>query len=263
MLDQKRLRLGLPVGGLGLPLHCYRTIGSTNDRAAELAAQGAPHGTLVVADEQTAGRGRAGRRWITPPGSALALSLVLRPQGPGRRAIGPLNALGALAVAEALADLGASPEVKWPNDVVLGGRKVCGVLVEGSWLEGVLQAVVLGIGLNVAPASVPAAAALDYPATCVQEAVRKGVDRVALLLRLLAAVAAWLPRMDTPGLIDAWQAKLAFVHQEVTLSGPEGAVRGELLGLAMDGRARLRLASGETLLIGGEGVSLRPVDMPE
>jgi len=263
MLDRKRLRRCLPVGGLGLPLHLYRTIGSTNDRAAELAAQGAPQGTLVVADEQTAGRGRAGRRWITPPGSALAFSLVLRPQASGPSAIGPLNALGALAVVDALAEVGVSAQVKWPNDVVLGGRKACGVLVEASWLDGSLQAVVLGIGLNVATASVPPLPALDYPATCVQAALKANVDRVDLLLGLLAAIAAWLPRLKSPELVDAWQARLAFMHQDVILIGPEGQVRGELLGLAPDGRARIRSTAGETLLMGGEGISLRPVDMPE
>ncbi len=263
MLDQKRLRRGLPVGGLGLPLHFYRTIGSTNDRAAELAAEGAPQGTLVVADEQTAGRGRAGHRWITPPGSALAFSLILRPQTSGPAAVGPLNGLGALAVVEALAGLEVSAQVKWPNDVVLGGRKACGVLVEGSWLEGTLQAVVLGIGLNVATASVPPAASLGYPATCVQAVARRDLDRVDLLLRTLSAVAAWLPRLESHELIDMWQSRLAFLHQEVVLTGPEGQVRGELLGLAADGRARIRSGAGETLLIGGEGVSMRPVDTPE
>jgi len=262
MLDRKRLRRGLPVEGLGLPVYVYRTIGSTNDRASELAAQGAPHGTLVVADEQTAGRGRAGRRWITPPGSALAFSLVLRLPAAGQATIAPLNALGAMAVVDALGEVGVAARVKWPNDVILGGRKACGILVEGAWVDDALESVVLGIGLNVAPASVPPAAVLDYPATCVQSAASAEVNRVDLLLRILAAIAAWLPRLESPHLTAAWEQRLAFLHEEVELVGKEGHVRGVLLGLAPDGRARLRSSSGETLLIGGETVSLRPVDMP-
>jgi BirA family biotin operon repressor/biotin-[acetyl-CoA-carboxylase] ligase len=260
VLDEKRLRDHLPIGGLGMPAFVYRSIGSTNDRAAELASQGAAHGALVAADEQTAGRGRAGRRWITPAGSALAFSLILRPGRGERPAIGTLNAVGALAVVDALAELGASAQIKWPNDVLLRGRKACGILVEGAWMGDDLQAVVLGIGLNVTPDSVPPAAELDYPATCVQAAVDRQIDRVDLLLRILAALSQWLPRLRSQDVIDAWQSRLAFIHQQVELVGGWAPMRGEFLGLDSDGRARLLLPSGETVVHTGEGVSLRPVD---
>jgi BirA family transcriptional regulator, biotin operon repressor / biotin---[acetyl-CoA-carboxylase] ligase len=123
---------------LGRPRLHLRATGSTNVRARELAAAGAPHGTLVTTDEQTAGRGRQGRTWTAAPGSALLLSLVLR----GSDALLPLRA--GLAVADLA---GAAARVKWPNDVLVDGRKVAGILVEGrpqeSWA-------VLGIGVNVA-----------------------------------------------------------------------------------------------------------------
>lgn len=123
---------------LGRPRLHLRTIGSTNARARELAEAGAPHGTAVTADEQTAGRGRQGRGWSTPPGSALAVSLVIREPDP----------LLSLRAGLAVSDL-AGPEarVKWPNDVLLGGRKVAGVLAEGRPLE---RWAVLGIGVNAA-----------------------------------------------------------------------------------------------------------------
>ena len=123
---------------LGRPRLHLRSIGSTNARARELALAGAPHGTAVTADEQTAGRGRQGRGWETPPGSALAVSLVIRDPDP----------LLSLRAGLAVADLaGACARVKWPNDVLVGGRKVAGVLVEGRLQEGWA---VLGIGVNAA-----------------------------------------------------------------------------------------------------------------
>jgi BirA family transcriptional regulator, biotin operon repressor / biotin---[acetyl-CoA-carboxylase] ligase len=126
------------VSRLGRPRLHLRSIGSTNARARELAHAGAPHGTAVTADEQTAGRGRQGRGWATPPGSALAVSLVIRDPDP----------LLSLRAGLAVADLaGAGARVKWPNDVLVDGRKVAGVLVEGHLQEGWA---VLGIGVNAA-----------------------------------------------------------------------------------------------------------------
>jgi BirA family transcriptional regulator, biotin operon repressor / biotin---[acetyl-CoA-carboxylase] ligase len=126
------------VSRLGRPRLHLRSIGSTNARARELAEAGAPHGTAVTAGEQTAGRGRQGRGWWTPPGSALALSLVLRDPDP------LLSLRGGLAVADLA---GPHAGVKWPNDVLLDGRKVAGVLVEGRPQAGWA---VLGIGVNAA-----------------------------------------------------------------------------------------------------------------
>ena len=123
---------------LGRPRLHLRTIGSTNARARELAEAGAPHGTAITADEQTAGRGRQGRGWSTPPGSALAVSLVIRDPDP----------LLSLRAGLAVADLaGAAARVKWPNDVLVDGRKVAGILAEGRPQEGWA---VLGIGVNAA-----------------------------------------------------------------------------------------------------------------
>ena len=126
---------------LGLPRLHYRLISSTNERAKELAQAGAPHGMLVTADEQTAGRGRQGRAWTVPPRSAVLMSLVLRDFDE----LLPLAA--SVAVAEACEAAGVNCAIKWPNDVWIDGRKVSGILVEGRPQEGWA---VLGIGLNVA-----------------------------------------------------------------------------------------------------------------
>ncbi|HLB63901.1 MAG TPA: biotin--[acetyl-CoA-carboxylase] ligase [Anaerolineales bacterium] len=260
VLSEERLRASLPLRGLGAEFHFHGTIGSTNDEAASRARQGAPEGTVVVAEEQTAGRGRAGRAWLTPPGSALALSIVLRPRALAPEAIGGLTALGALAVAEALEAQGVAALIKWPNDVLLDGRKVAGVLVEGSWAGQELEYAIVGIGVNVRPASVPAQAA--YPATCVEEVVGRSIDRDDLLVGILDGVGRWYPRLGSEALLEAWERRLAFRGQEVSMVDESGRdeMRGVVEGLLADGRLKLRTGRGEQLVARPEGYHLRPVD---
>ena len=141
---------GLPLG----PLRYLEQAGSTNDEAVNWADAGAPDLALVIADEQTAGRGRHGRRWFTPPGSALAFSLVLRdnlwtgtlessPQA-FQMVLSRLTALGAIAVSQALRQsLGLESQIKWPNDILLDRRKVSGVLTEAQWLGNQPIAIIL------------------------------------------------------------------------------------------------------------------------
>jgi BirA family biotin operon repressor/biotin-[acetyl-CoA-carboxylase] ligase len=262
MLSASRLEASLPIHGLGDPLHFFPTIGSTNDQALELARQGAPHGTLVVADEQTAGRGRAGRHWVTPPNSALALSLLLRPVGLPIEAVGGLTVVGALAVAEALDGIGVEAQIKWPNDVLLRGRKVAGVLVEGSWMGAEIEFAVLGIGVNIRPEAVPPPEEVDYPAACVEDTIGKHVDRTAMFLAIIEAVGRWYLQLGKPTLSEAWNSRLAFQGQEVVVvGGTEQELRGRLLGLSIDGRLRLASAAGQILEISAGDVHLRPVDM--
>ncbi len=262
MLSIDRLRSQLPVRGMGRELELHLAIGSTNDRAAELAHQGAPEGTLVVAEEQTAGRGRAGTRWSTPPGSALALSLVLRPKGLVPQAVGRMSAVGALAVVEALEAQGAAAQIKWPNDVLIGGRKTAGVLVEGFWEGAKLEYMVVGIGVNVRPASVPPDGQAAYPATCVEAVVGRSVDRQDLLLSVVDGVGRWYPRVGTPELLMAWERRLAFMDQEVSVFDAQQGleIRGIVQGLAEDGRLRLKTETGSEVQIGVEATHLRPIE---
>jgi len=254
-----RLRASLPVGSLGLPLEYAPRMRSTNERAQELARQGAPHGTLVVADEQTAGRGRAGQRWLTPPRSAIAMSLLLRPESLSEAGAGALAVVGALAVAEALENRGVRAWVKWPNDVILPEGKVAGVLVETEWLGEHLEHAILGIGINVRPRSVPREN-LDFPATCVEQSVGGRVDRIDLLLAVLGRLEAWLGQLGSRDLMRAWEARLAYLGQHVTVFGPGVEMTGRLAGVTPKGQLRLALPSGETLTVGAGGLSLRPID---
>lgn len=250
----------LPVRGLGKPLFFFAMVGSTNERAVQLAHQDAPHGAVVVAEEQTAGRGRAGRRWFTPPGSALALSIILRPKGLSPGAIGGLTVVGALAVVEVLESLNTDAEIKWPNDVLIGGRKVAGVLVENSWEGDELDFAILGIGVNVGPESIPPEVEINYPTTCVQAAVGDRLDRHELLLAVVEGVARWYPRLGDPEVREAWDRRLAFKDREVRVDGLESEVVGVVQGVSENGELKLELKTGVIHNVAIGDVHLRPVD---
>lgn len=143
------VRKGLSTKWAGCELHYFASIDSTNRFARAIAAEGAPHGTLVMADEQTAGRGRRGRGWISPAGEGVFMTLILRPQcHPSQMA--QLSLHTALAVARAISRVTRlDARIKWPNDIVVSGRKVCGMLLEMNADEECVRDVVAGIGINV------------------------------------------------------------------------------------------------------------------
>lgn len=259
-LNSEVLNRRLPIKGLGQPLYFFTSIGSTNDYAKELAQEGAPQGTLVVADEQTAGRGRAGRSWSTPPGTALAMSLLVRPDSlrPDKSAC--LNGVGALAVAEAIRRRGGEPKIKWPNDVLIAGRKTAGILVETHWQQQHLQSAVIGIGVNVHAGSAPADENVDYPAVDLETALDADVDRTDLLVDILEGLARWLGEVDRPSLVSVWERYLFGLGQEVNVEGQRETTVGELVGLTPEGHLRLRLSDGQVRSVGTEIRQVRPVD---
>lgn len=250
----------LPCEGLGEPFYYYPMLPSTNDTAAVLAQDGARHGTLVFADEQTAGRGREQRRWMTPAGTALAFSVILRPQGCSGGETLPYAGLGAVAVADALAELGVDAAIKWPNDVLVGNRKLCGVLAEISWTGEKPDAVILGIGVNVLSGAVPPAESIRIPATCV-EWERGSISRADVFHRIVCALGRRL-RAGEESWIQAWEQKLAFLDREVVLESASGATRGVVRGLDAQGRLQLERGSGIEPIHVGE-MRMRLVDRRE
>lgn len=224
---------------LGRPrLHLRRT-DSTNARARVLAAAGAPDGTLVTAAEQTEGRGRQGRRWSAPAGSALLMSLVLR-DPPG---LVPLAA--AVAVAEVV---GPSAQIKWPNDVLEGGRKVAGILVEGRPQEGWA---ILGIGVNVAVGIDDLPAGLRASAGTLGRSAREIEPTLAALLEGLTR---WLGAGQA-AVLAAWRARDALGGREVAWAGGRGIAAGidgeGRLVVILPGGGRAALHAGEVHLVGG------------
>jgi len=256
VLRVKELKAGLPLGRLGVELHAYPRLGSTNDRAGELARAGAPEGTLIVADEQTAGRGRSGRPWHTPAGTGLAFSLVLRPSGLASREIAAIGLIGAMGCIEALAEYGLQPELKWPNDVLLNGAKVGGILAEASWTGAELDHVVLGIGLNVREARLPE---VEFPATSVEQSLGKPVGREALLLKVLAATDRWYGRLLEGTAHPDWEARLAYRGRRVAISNGKGEQVGVLLGLTRQAGIRMTIEGDEPVVFESGAYRLRPV----
>lgn len=241
-------------------LRFFDSIGSTNDEALAWASSGAPDFSLVVADEQTSGRGRMGRSWFTPPGAALAFSLVLRPKGAERENVGLFSGLGALALVDALQTFGIAAQVKWPNDVLIRRKKVAGILAETVWLGTEVDSVVLGMGVNVSPDSVPPPKGLNYPATCLQAEAGKPIPRALLLKTLLEAIQRRRAILASGTFLRHWESALAFRGETVRVWVSEAdTLTGQLLGLEADGGLRLGLSDGAERIIRSGEVRLRPV----
>jgi BirA family biotin operon repressor/biotin-[acetyl-CoA-carboxylase] ligase len=275
-MDIKSLRAALS----DLPLSSiryYDTIGSTNDEAAAWIEAGARDLSLVVADEQTSGRGRLQRRWFTPPQSGLALSLILRQPTPlNSEAASPLlsrlSGLGALGVCTALmANCQLEAQIKWPNDVLLSGNKVAGILAEATWRGDFLEDVVLGIGVNVTPQAVPPASELNFPATSVETETGAPVDRLGLLHAILEQIIFWRLRLATSEFLQAWELHLAYKGERVRVlnadlskppaetAGVESILEGQLLGLDASGGLRLGDSSEQAIVIHSGELYLRPL----
>jgi BirA family biotin operon repressor/biotin-[acetyl-CoA-carboxylase] ligase len=240
---------------LNLPAWQYHpVVGSTNDLALAWAQEGAADSSLVLADSQTAGRGREARTWVTRPGVALAMSLILRPDTAEAAFIPRFTALAALGLVRALSRWGLSAQVKWPNDVLLNGRKVAGVLVEGDWHGDSLAALVIGMGVNVATEAVPPANEVRYPATSVEAELGQGVDRWVVLAEILHAIQYYRQILTTAPFLKAWNDNLAFKGQTVGFHFPNGQVKpARVERVQPDGRLKLQLENGEPFLaVAGE-----------
>jgi BirA family biotin operon repressor/biotin-[acetyl-CoA-carboxylase] ligase len=241
-------------------LHFFPSIGSTNDDALAWATEGAKDMSLVVADEQTAGRGRMGRRWLTPSGSALAFSLILRPQGREQELIGRFSGLGALALVGALKKHGVAAQIKWPNDVLINEKKTAGILVEAVWMGAEVESVVLGMGVNVASESVPPPSGLNFPATCVQAEGPRELSRYDLLKDILMELISLRATLASGEFHLAWEGALAFRDRIVRIwLGETEQVDGQILGLEMDGSLRVKTTEGEIRAIQFGEVHLRPL----
>ncbi len=276
-LSPALIRQGLRTRFIGQDITFLRVVDSTNVVAARAASRGAAEGLLVIAEEQTAGRGRLGRRWESPPGVGLWFSLVFRPTDLPLSATGQLLMLTGCAVAQAIEQVAhLAAWLKWPNDVLVNDRKVGGLLgqaalplppgVEGRGEGGFLAWVVIGIGLNVNADEITMRAIAPNASSLLVERGRP-VSRVRLLRAILEGIE---PRYEALRAGEAerlraeWAARLATLGQHVTVTTPGGALEGLAEDVDADGALLLRRPDGrlERLLAGDvsvpTGVTLHP-----
>jgi len=230
----------------------FESLPSTNTELARLASEGAAEGVSIVADEQTAGRGRLQRAWSSPKGAGLYFSILLRPVIPQN--YWPLiTFMAALAVGDALSEAaGVQTDIKWPNDLLSGERKICGILAEAIDTPAG-RAVIVGIGINLTQNAFPPQ--LANVATSVAEATGQAmshvVDRERILAVLLDALSRWYSLLDEPErIVDAWSNRSSYaIGKLVQVSNGDDVWQGTTSGIERDGALRLRTTSGEIKLV--------------
>jgi len=256
-MNQQALRSSLSKLPLGA-IRYFDSIGSTNDEALAWAANDAQDLSIVVANEQTAGRGRLDRPWFTPPSTALAFSLILRPTADEIPHLSRTVGLAALSIADTIGMLGLAPQIKWPNDILLNGRKVAGVLIELVWSGEDVDCVVIGIGINVAKTAVPTTDILRFPATSLEHVLGEAPDRNKLLHDILASFISLRPHMRSDAFMASWEKSLAYYGRQVRVEmGNEQSVTGKVTGLESDGSLKLSDENGKTVTVRFGDVRLR------
>ncbi len=240
----------LPIG----EVKYYSSTGSTNDDALAWMEQEAPDLSIVVADEQTSGRGRLDRKWVTEHGSALAFTIILRlrpEEIPYSQLISPLAGIAVASAIEHLLHLPA--QIKWPNDVLIHGKKVSGILVESNWVADKLAGVVVGIGVNIQPNSIPPAEMLNFPAACLDDFTLTRTSRADLLAEIVRQFIHWRTQLAFETFYKYWNEHLAFVGQGVFISGNlSQPISGILMGVDRNGELVLETSEGVQIIQVGD-----------
>jgi BirA family biotin operon repressor/biotin-[acetyl-CoA-carboxylase] ligase len=238
----------------------FESLPSTNTELARMASEGAGEGLSIVADEQTAGRGRLQRAWSSPKGVGLYFSILLRPRiAPSHWPL--ITFMAALAVGDALNEAaGINTDIKWPNDLLSGERKICGILAEAIETPAG-RAVVLGIGINLTPQAFPEE--LKTVATSVWEATGRQPERETILAALLRALSRWYSLLHEAGgpekIIAAWSSRSTYATGRlVQVSNGDEVWQGTTCGVEDDGALRLNTQNGEMKLVrAGDVYSVR------
>ena len=260
VLNQNELLSRRKTKWIGKDTLCYETIDSTNAQAKRLAEAGYGDGTLIVADHQEAGRGRRGRSWETPAGTNIAMSLLLKPE------INPNNAsmitlVAALAVSKAITQITGEPApIKWPNDIVMNGKKVCGILTEMSAQFDYVNHIVVGIGINVNIESFPEEIA--ETATSLRIETGKQISRAELIEAVWeqfeTVYEVYLRTQDLRNLVKEYDARLINMHRNVKVLDPKEPFEGRAMGITPRGELMVDTWESRKLVSSGE-VSVRGI----
>lgn len=257
MLTKNEITKGLKTAEFGKHVFSFDTIDSTNTFAKSLTPHEALHGTIILADEQTAGRGRMQREWISPKGKNLLFSLILYPEF-GVEKISLLPFVGSLAVTDAIETVtGLSATCKWPNDVLINDRKVCGMLLESSTGHAPTTKIILGIGVNVNQEEFPEA--LRYKASSLKNESNVEIDRLRLLQGILEELEhryEQLARFPAQHLLHDWKMKALLFGKKITVLESEFSFRATAIDVADDGSLIIQTEDGQKRNIFAGDVSL-------
>lgn len=259
--DELERRMAAETLWAGHPVKFYDAVDSTNLRAMQEAESGAPEGTLIVADMQTAGRGRRGRSWQSPAGTNVYFTLILRPDyKPDKTSM--VTLVMALAVAEGIeAACGLQTQIKWPNDIVINGRKVCGILTEMRAERDSVQHVVAGAGVNVGLQAF--APELAEKATSLQAECGVRVSRASLMVHVMKAFEKYYgifqDTLDLSGLREKYESLLVNRDREVHVLDPGGDFAGVSRGINNAGELLVELPDGKLVTVYAGEVSVRGI----
>lgn len=247
---------GLPVG----EILCPERIGSTNDLGLERSAAGAPDMSIITAYEQTKGRGRMHREWITAPGSCLPMTVIIRPTPSEMNFLNLFSPLTGLAIREGLlAGYGIDSRIKWPNDVLLKGRKIAGILCEMQWEGDKLNGLVLGAGLNLLHGSAPKISDITYPASSVEDETGIIISRAEWIRCFLEQIIRLRPLLGTPDFFRIWEDCLAYKGESASLIRPDGTASVcTVCGIDEEGKLVVRDENGKTQTYLAGEITLRP-----
>lgn len=261
VFGQHELESRMDTRWAGHPVTFYEVLDSTNLRAKLDAEKGAPQGALVVADMQTAGRGRRGRTWSSPAGTNAYFTLILKPDFEPDKA-SMLTLVMAMAVAEGIRETcGLEARIKWPNDIVIGGKKVCGMLTELSVQQEYIQHVVVGAGVNVGIQEFPPEIA--DTATCLEKECGRKVPRAQLIVHIMKAFEKYYEKfmetLDFSTLKEAYDNLLVNYGREVCVLDPKGEYTGISRGINSVGELLVELSDGSERAVYAGEVSVRGI----
>jgi len=261
VLTESEIKSRLCTKWAGHEVHCYEKIDSTNNAAKNAAEQGSVHGALFIAEQQSAGKGRRGRSWVSPTGTGIWMTILLKPElEPSYASM--LTLVAALSISEAIEEAtGLVAKIKWPNDIVVNGKKVCGILTEMNAEIECIHYVVIGLGTNVNIEEFPKE--IQETATSLMIEAGKHIDRVPVICAFLSCFETnyetFIKQKNLSDLLENYNKRLVNCGREVRILDSNGGYIGIARGIDKNGGLIVEKEKGETVTITSGEVSVRGI----